>query len=140
MTVEREASLDTVAPLRGVSLTFPRVISTTFPSSAPVCVPVTGEAVVKRNGASPSSAAAELKRYDSWLGIACKELDNIIKFGEKLLKLRKGSGAQEMHQSFNLQYLQLQQNMQQQNRQFTMVSNIMKVKHDTAKAAINNIR
>jgi len=83
---------------------------------------------------------AELKRYDSWLGIACKELDNIIKFGEKLLKLRKGSGAQEMHQSFNLQYLQLQQNMQQQNRQFTMVSNIMKVKHDTAKAAINNIR
>jgi len=83
---------------------------------------------------------AELKRYDSWLGIACKELDNIIKFGEKLHKLRDGPGAQEMQQSFNLQYLQLQQNMQQQNRQFTMVSNIMKSKHDTAQNSINNIR
>lgn len=47
---------------------------------------------------------------------------------------------QEMNQSFNLQYLQLQQNMQQENRQFTMMSNIMKTKHDTAKSAINNIR
>ena len=47
---------------------------------------------------------------------------------------------QEMNQSFNLQYLQLQQDMQSQNRQFTLVSNIMKVKHDTAKNAINNVR
>jgi hypothetical protein len=47
---------------------------------------------------------------------------------------------QEMNQSFNLQYLQLQQKMQQENRQFTMMSNIMKTKHDTAKNAINNIR
>lgn len=83
---------------------------------------------------------AELKRYDSWLGISCKELDNLTKHGEKLLKLRDGPGAVEMQESFNLQYLQLQQNMQQQNRQFTMVSNIMKVKHDTAKVAINNVR
>jgi hypothetical protein len=30
--------------------------------------------------------------------------------------------------------------MQQENRQFTLVSNIMKTKHDTAKSAINNIR
>ena len=47
---------------------------------------------------------------------------------------------QEMNQSFNLQYLQLQQDMQAQNRQFTLISNIMKVKHDTAKSAINNVR
>ncbi len=83
---------------------------------------------------------AELKRYDSWLGIACKELDNLAKHGEKLLKLKDGPGASEMQQSFNLQYLQLQQDMQAQNRQFTLVSNIMKVKHDTAKSAINNVR
>ena len=30
--------------------------------------------------------------------------------------------------------------MQADNRQFTLLSNIMKTKHDTAKAAINNIR
>ena len=83
---------------------------------------------------------AELKRYDSWLSITCKELENLTKHGEKLLKLREGSGATEMQESFNLQYLQLQQNMQQQSRQFTMVSNIMKVKHDTAIAAIRNMR
>ncbi len=47
---------------------------------------------------------------------------------------------QEMSQSFNLQYLDLQRDMQNENRQFTLVSNIMKMKHDTAKSAINNIR
>ena len=42
--------------------------------------------------------------------------------------------------SFNLQYLMLQNKISHENRQFTMVSNIMKNKHDTAKNAINNIR
>ncbi|MCK4816295.1 hypothetical protein KA005_11045 [bacterium] len=46
----------------------------------------------------------------------------------------------EMQISFNLQYLNLQNQMQYENRQFTMVSNIMKTKHDTAKNTINNIR
>jgi hypothetical protein len=30
--------------------------------------------------------------------------------------------------------------MQDENRRYTLVSNIMKTKHDTAKAAINNVR
>jgi hypothetical protein len=30
--------------------------------------------------------------------------------------------------------------MQDENRRFTLVSNIMKTKHDTAKNAINNVR
>ncbi len=47
---------------------------------------------------------------------------------------------QELNMSFNMQYLQLQQKMQQDNRQFTMLSNIMKTKHDTAKNAISNVR
>jgi len=55
-------------------------------------------------------------------------------------QMRPSRPMQEMNQSFNLQYLQLQQTMQQQNRQFTLVSNVMKTKHDTAKNAINNIR
>ena len=46
----------------------------------------------------------------------------------------------EMQQSFNMQFLALQNDMQKENRQFTMVSNIMKTKHDTAKNAINNVR
>ncbi len=47
---------------------------------------------------------------------------------------------QELQMSFNLQYLQLQNSMQNENRQFTMVSNIMKTKHDTVKNSISNIR
>lgn len=43
-------------------------------------------------------------------------------------------------QKFNLAYLQMQNEMQQESREHNAVSNIMKVRHDSAKAAINNIR
>ena len=46
----------------------------------------------------------------------------------------------EMNQSFNMQYLQLQENMQQESRKFSVISNIMKTKHDTAKSSISNVR
>ena len=45
-----------------------------------------------------------------------------------------------MNQSFNMQYLGLQQQMQDESRQFTLLSNIMKTKHDTAKNSISNLR
>jgi hypothetical protein len=43
-------------------------------------------------------------------------------------------------QQFNLQYLQMQEELQRESRRFTVLSNVMKTRHDTAKAAINNIR
>jgi hypothetical protein len=43
-------------------------------------------------------------------------------------------------QASNLQLLALQQQVQQENQQFTTVSNVMRAKHDTAKAAVSNIR
>jgi hypothetical protein len=46
---------------------------------------------------------------------------------------------QQEARTFNLQYLQLQEQMQRESREFTAVSNVMKVKHDSAKSAINNI-
>jgi hypothetical protein len=46
---------------------------------------------------------------------------------------------QQEARTFNLQYLQLQENMQRESREFTAVSNVMKVRHDSAKAAIQNI-
>jgi hypothetical protein len=46
---------------------------------------------------------------------------------------------QQEARTFNLQYLQLQENMQRESREFTALSNVMKVKHDSAKAAIANI-
>lgn len=47
---------------------------------------------------------------------------------------------QEQGQEFNLQYLSLQEGVQQENRRFTTVSNVLKAKHETAKSAIGNIR
>lgn len=47
---------------------------------------------------------------------------------------------QETQMSFNLQYLQLQSQMQHENRSYTAISNIMKTKHETVKNSISNIR
>lgn len=47
---------------------------------------------------------------------------------------------QEMNQNFNLQYLQLQENMQQESRQFTAMSNVIKTKSDTAKNSLSNLK
>ena|SRR5688500_8321913 len=46
----------------------------------------------------------------------------------------------EAEMSFNMQYLQLQSQMQHENRSYTAVSNIMRTKHDTVKNSISNIR
>ncbi len=47
---------------------------------------------------------------------------------------------QETQMSFNLQYLQLQNSMQNDNRQFITVSNIMKTKSTTIRDSINNVK
>jgi hypothetical protein len=47
---------------------------------------------------------------------------------------------QRESQAFNVQLLALQEEVQQENRRFSTVSNILRARHDTAKAAIGNIR
>lgn len=46
---------------------------------------------------------------------------------------------QRENQMHNMQMLELQTEIQAENRRFTTVSNLMKARHDTAKAAINNM-
>ncbi|MBN2359911.1 MAG: hypothetical protein JXR83_10690 [Deltaproteobacteria bacterium] len=60
--------------------------------------------------------------------------------GSQQQLLDQTKAMQEMQMSFSLQYLQLQEKMQGENRQFTTISNVMKTKHDTAKSTINNVR
>jgi hypothetical protein len=48
--------------------------------------------------------------------------------------------SHEFQMPFSVQYLMLQEQMQRENREFTMISNIMKTKHDTVKNSISNIR
>ena len=59
---------------------------------------------------------------------------------EGAIMMQATKEMQEMNQQFNLQYLNLQQDMQQENRKFTAISNVMKTKHDTAKSMIQNVR
>jgi len=90
----------------------------------------------------------EAERYTKWLKDSSQKLYELAnRWHSSLTKIEKNQGppskqeqTSEMSQSFNLQYLGLQQAMQDENRRFTLVSNIMKNKHDTAKNAINNIR
>jgi hypothetical protein len=46
----------------------------------------------------------------------------------------------EASQELNLQYLMLQQQMQDENRRYSVISNVLKTKHDTAKNSIGNVR
>ena len=47
---------------------------------------------------------------------------------------------QEMNQEFNLQYLNLQEGVQADSRQFTALSNVSKTKSDTAKNSLSNVK
>lgn len=67
-----------------------------------------------------------------------------------LVRLATGGGGnpqldgmwemQREQQAFNLEYLALQQSIQSENRQFSTMTNLLKAQHDTAKAAVSNIR
>jgi hypothetical protein len=63
--------------------------------------------------------------------ISSQEMRNVFGGGIILTDMQMGS---------DLQYLQLQQDLQTELSQYTMLSNIMKTRHDTAKNSINNIR
>jgi hypothetical protein len=54
-------------------------------------------------------------------------------------QLQQMWAMQRENQVFNMQYLQLQTELQSDNRRFSTMSNLMKARHDTAKSAINNM-
>ena len=68
-----------------------------------------------------------------WLRAQSAKARSLAQFGQNATN-------RDAQMSFNLQYLQLQQQMQNENRQYTAISNIMKTKHDTAKNSISNVR
>ena len=65
----------------------------------------------------------------------------VVKAKASQAELRKAiENLQETQMSFNLQYLALQEKMQNENRTYTTVSNVLKTRHDTVKNSISNIR
>jgi hypothetical protein len=49
-------------------------------------------------------------------------------------------GSLQQSQDMNLYYLQIQEEVNAQNRSFTALSNVLKAEHDTVKTAIGNVR
>ena len=65
---------------------------------------------------------------------------NLLGAGGDQSDLATMQAMQHESQAFNMQLLGLQEDVQQENRRFTTVSNVLRAKHDTAKAAVSNIR
>jgi hypothetical protein len=90
------------------------------------------------------TCSEEEQQFLAWLfsfspdALAAVDEPDVEGFGGSLLGTSQQ--LQETQMSFNLQYLQLQSQMQNENRSYTAISNIMKTKHDTVKNSISNVR
>ncbi len=79
----------------------------------------------------------EAKSYSAWLYQTADRLDALAQVGDAAIST---GVLTEMSQTFTMQYLAIQQKLQQETREFNLISNIMKTKHEAAKNAVNNIR
>jgi len=104
---------------------------------------------IEKNLLAMDNCASSIASLNEELAIRIEEF--FEKLNHLLENMRAGSGSQEAlldatktmqetQMSFNLQYLQLQSQMQHENRSYTAISNIMKTKHDTVKNSISNVR
>jgi hypothetical protein len=87
---------------------------------------------------------SRLERLLQELGLAMNRHHSRVTALLALAGTGPGSNAiaelKQAQAAFNLQYLQLQSQMQHENRSYTAISNIMKTKHDTVKNSISNVR
>lgn len=95
------------------------VVSTSASSVRGASVPTGG---MGGTGSSASATLGATGQGDQWDLLAAQ-------------KEMQAEGAK-----MNLAYMNLQNEMQAESRAHNAISNIMKVRHDSAKAAINNIR
>lgn len=115
-----------VSTLRGT-------VSAAVPAEAAASVSVAG-------GLSSVGSAATMSSRGSSAGATAGTGASAAGQGDAwdLLEAQKLMAADG--QKFNMAYLALQNEMQKESREHNAISNIMKVRHDSAKAAINNIR
>ena len=104
---------------------------------------------LQRNLATMEGYSASMSRLSEELDHGIKEShEKLVNFLESIETLSSSpsdlfaatEGMQEMNRAFSMQYLGIQEKIQQETREFAMLSNIMKAKHEAAKNAINNIR
>lgn len=76
---------------------------------------------------------AKVQVYDRWLRTQSQQARELAERGT-------AATTAEIQTAFNREYMQLQQRIQREHRQFAEISNIMKAKHDAATNAIGNMR
>lgn len=91
-------------------------------SAASTGVKAAASAVTRTAGVGAPGEAGLPEKGDSW---ELLDAQNVLN---------------QQNQQFSMAYLKLQDEMQRESREHNTVSNVMKVRHDSAKAAINNIR
>lgn len=74
------------------------------------------------------------------LRIAASELENAMDDMETMEKEAAISEVKNKMTAMNVQFLALQQSLNEAGKQYTTVSNVLKTKHDTVKNSIGNIR
>jgi hypothetical protein len=120
--------------LRGAAAGLVRSVADTVELAAPYVPAGTVVSAAVRTGANAIAGAVTGTAPGTGTGAAALAGSS----GEDDL-LSATRALQQQSQTFNLQYLQLQEDMQRENREFTALSNVMKVKHESARAAIQNI-
>lgn len=76
---------------------------------------------------------AKVQAYDRWLRAQSQKARDLAERGT-------AATTAEIQTAFNREYMELQQRIQREHRQFEPISNIMKSKHDAASNAIGNVR
>ena len=109
-------------PVMSAAVSSIRSVVSAVPSTNASITPVPGSGGAVGGTSGPGTAGGTTGRGDAW----------------DMLEAQRLMAAEG--QKFNVAYLQLQNEMQRESREHNAVSNIMKVRHDSAKAAINNIR
>lgn len=76
---------------------------------------------------------AKVQVYDRWLRTQSQQVRN-------LAERASAATTAEIQTAFNREYMQLQQRIRREHRQFDEISNIIKSKHDAASKAIESMR
>jgi hypothetical protein len=115
-----------------------------MPPPAPSRPLVTDAATLQKSVCSTAANPGERSYcagFVAKLAVASRDTNDLVALAGTIIKddlaLRNAAPAKL---SYSLQYLMLQQQMQNESRAFTALSNIMKTKHDTVKNSISNVR
>lgn len=93
----------------------------------------TAAARIKPTTTLAAEDRAKVQGYDRWLRAQSRQVRDLAERGT-------AATTAEIQTAFNREYMQLQQRIRREHRQFDEISNIIKSKHDAASKAIEAMR